>query len=282
MKIASIGEITIDRYLRQNRSFVGGISLNFAIHAKRSGADVVSLVSCVGHGAEGAWVLKTLDREGVDHSHVATLTGKTAEIDIDVHENGERFFPKGGYRANVLSQFHLSKAMKAFIGQHDICVTFYDGDQPDSLTTQLLQLSEAQTKRKLKCVIDFGDWSGGRRKAVPQAVWRQVDLAFISGDEGTINELLPIAGTMDGLMVITMGKAGSAALTPDGIQYQRALPVAKLVDSTGCGDAFQAAFTVSYFRDGDIATALDQGATRAARVLQHFGAFEQVSFESVF
>ena len=58
-------------------------------------------------------------------------------------------------------------------------------------------------------------------------------------------------------------------------QFQAALEVDNLIDTTGCGDAFQAAFTVSYFRDGDIAAALFRGANQAARVLKHFGAFSQ-------
>ncbi|MCB0080515.1 MAG: hypothetical protein KDE47_06280, partial [Caldilineaceae bacterium] len=77
------------------------------------------------------------------------------------------------------------------------------------------------------------------------------------------------------LLVVTLGTGGSVALTaPDHI-VQPALAVAKPVDSTGCGDAFQAAFTTSYFRDGDVAAALARGAGQAAQVLQHFGAVRQ-------
>ena len=125
MKIVSVGEITIDHYLRQNLSFVGGISLNFAVHAKRSGAENVSLVSCVGSGPEGAWVLDTLAREQVDSSHVAVLEGKTAECTVEVYDDAERIFPVGGYRANVLNRLHLADDIKTFIGQHDVLVTLY-------------------------------------------------------------------------------------------------------------------------------------------------------------
>ncbi|UCC51205.1 MAG: hypothetical protein JSV68_19160 [Anaerolineaceae bacterium] len=140
MKIVSVGEITIDHYLRQNLSFVGGISLNFAVHAKRSGAENVSLVSCVGSGPEGAWVLDTLAREQVDSSHVAFLEGKTAECDIEVYDNAERVFPAGGYRIHVLNSLRLSDSALAFINQHDILVTHYDGNAPESLMNQLLGL----------------------------------------------------------------------------------------------------------------------------------------------
>ena len=79
MKIVSVGEITSDYYLKQKSYYVGGRSLNFAVHAKRSGAETVSLVSCVGSRAVDGWILKLLEFEGVDHSRVAILEGKTAE-----------------------------------------------------------------------------------------------------------------------------------------------------------------------------------------------------------
>jgi fructoselysine 6-kinase len=276
MKIVSVGEITIDRYLRQNLSFVGGISLNFAVNAKRSGADKVSLVSCVGNGPEGAWVLETLAREQVDSSHVAVLEGKTAEIDIDVYDNAERVFPAVGYRANVLNRLRLTKAIEAFINRHDILVMGYDGHKPESLTNQLLHLPRDNGKR----VVDFGDWSTGHKKELTTETFNHIDLAFFSGDEATLMNLLPLAETLECLLVVTMGAAGSVAFTPHGVLAQSAIQAGKPVDSTGCGDAFQAAFTVNYFRDGNIAAALSQGAFRAARVLNHYGAFKQITIKT--
>jgi sugar/nucleoside kinase (ribokinase family) len=275
MKIVSVGEITIDRYWRQNLSFVGGISLNFAVNAKRSGAETVSLVSCIGNGPEGAWVLDTLARERVDSSHIAILEGKTAECAVEVYDDAERVFPIGGYKANVLSRLHLTDDIKSFISQHDILVTLYDGNKPESLTMQLLQLSINHGKR----VVDFGDWTNGNLKEFTREALNKIDLAFITGDEATIKDLLPIAESVECLIVITLGAAGSVALTAGGVVTQSAIRIDNPVDSNGCGDAFQAAFTVNYLRDGNIAAALHQGAIQAARVLKHYGAFSQIPIE---
>lgn len=271
MKIVSVGEITIDRYLKQNLSFVGGIGLNFAVQAKRCGAESVSMVSCVGDGPWGAWVLATLKKEQVDTTHLAVLTGKTAEIDIVVGENAERFFPPGGYRANVLDQFHLTEAAKHFICQHDLVTTQYDGEKAASLTMQLLRLPTDTIKR----VIDFGDWSMERQKSLSSATLNAIDLAFFSGDEETVKYLEPMAKHSDCLIVVTLGAGGSLALTGSESIFQPALEVVQLIDTTGCGDAFQAAFSLSYFHDGAIPAALRRGAEQAAQVLQHFGAFSQ-------
>jgi fructoselysine 6-kinase len=101
---------------------------------------------------------------------------------------------------------------------------------------------------------------------------KQLDIAFISGNQETIDILHPLSLQMGGIVVVTRGAEGSTALV-NGQQFdQPAIQVATTVDTTGCGDAFQAAFTVFYLRHGDIRLALQQGARQAAQVLQHYGA----------
>ena len=79
MKIVSIGEIVIDIYKHQGLNFIGGIGLNFAVNAKRSGAEKVSMVSCVGDGIMGSWALETLSNKKIDISQVSIRRGKSAK-----------------------------------------------------------------------------------------------------------------------------------------------------------------------------------------------------------
>jgi len=268
MKIVSVGEITIDHYLNLNRSFVGGISLNFAVYAKRCGAEAVSLVSRVGADEGGRRVLSKLSREGIDASHVMAVEGKTAQIDIQIDENGDRTFPAGGFFRNVLADFQLSPAEHAFIRKHDVLVTLFEEFQPGSVFDQLQRL-DFDGKR----AADFSEWRAGDenfRRLFP--LIEAVDLAFVSGDQAIVEALLPLSRRIPGLIVVTMGANGSAALVDGRPLFQPAEPVPAPVDATGCGDAFQAAFTVSYYGTGDIRQALQRGAVQAAAVLQHYGA----------
>ncbi|MFT5193136.1 MAG: fructoselysine 6-kinase [Cellvibrionaceae bacterium] len=274
MKIVSVGEITIDYYLKQNSIFVGGISLNFAVNAKRSGAEAASLVSVVGDEPEGHWVLGLLASEQVDYSHVAVLEGKTATCDIEVFSDAERVFPPGGYHEYTLSQLNLTDDVKAFINQHDIVASQYNGDEVGSIVAKILQMPKDGIKR----VIDFGDWANGRKKKVPEGIYQQIDLAFFSGDQDTVEQLKPIAQATNCQFVVTMGVGGSVAITADELIWQPALKVDNPVDSTGCGDAFQAAFTVNYFNNQPIQKALEAGAIHASHVLTHYGAFDQPTF----
>ncbi len=269
MRIVVIGEVAIDRYVKQNLLFVGGIGLNFAVYAKQSGAEQVAMVGCVGDEALGAWVLATLATTGIDTSHVAVLAGKTTTCEIVVTEAAERFFPPGGYHSNVLDQLQLTATAQQFISSYAIAATQWQGAGSDALLAQFLQLP-----RQVKRVVDFGDWRAGG--ALPLLTTLDaLDLAFFSGDQTTFEFLAPLARQTPCLIVVTLGAGGSVALTAPQPHYQPALGVDQVVDSTGCGDAFQAAFTTSYFRDGDIPCALKRGAQQAAQVLQHFGAFRQ-------
>lgn len=270
MRIAVIGEVAIDRYLNQNQLFVGGIGLNFALYAKQSGAEHVSMIGCVGDEELGAWALATLARAGIDTSQVAVLAGKTTTCDIVVTAAAERIFPPGGYHSNVLDQLQLTATAQQFIGTHAIAATQWQGTESDTLLAQFLQLP-----RQVKRVVDFGDWTAGRQQRSLPAPLDRLDLAFFSGDHTTVAWLEPLARQTSCLLVVTLGAGGSIALTALKPHFQPAVVVDQVVDSTGCGDAFQAAFTISYFRDGDIPTALARGAAQAAQVLQHFGSFRQ-------
>lgn len=274
MKIVSVGEITIDHYLRQKQTYIGGISLNFAVNAKRAGAEKASLVSCAGT-IDGHLPLEALAREGVDSTHVAILEGLTAECAIDVDEYANRSFPPEGYHLHVLSQLELTPPIIDFVNQHDLVAMLYYSKEPDRLIKQML----AAAHPDLKFVIDFGDWSDGRKKPLDPNLLNQIDIGFFSGDEASISYFEPLAAESSCLFVVTLGAAGSVVITPEKTYHQKAIEVTHAVDSTGCGDAFQGTFTVSYFRDHDIGKALETAAQQAADVIKHYGAFSQNSLD---
>ena len=269
MKLVSIGEATADYYPHIDKTLVGGISLNYAVHAKRCGADKVSLVSCIGNDDNGRHILDRLDQEDIDASHVTILEGKTAHCEIVVLENGERYFPPNSYHQHVLADYEPSAADLRFISQHDILVARYDISYTKAGFNKVMQELDFNGKR----VADFGDWFDydGRHPAIYPYL-KQIDLAFISGDQTTIDTFLPISNQAKAQIIVTLGERGSVALVDGYLIQQQAIPVSKIVDTTGCGDAFQAAFTVSYFRDGDIPAALRAGAHNAAKTLQRYGA----------
>src|SRR5690242_16188678 len=117
MRIVAVGECTRDSYPALGVERVGGISLNFAVHAGACGAPNVALVTCTGTDCWGPAVRSALARAGVDSSHVHTRDGDTASQVIELAADGERRFPPGGYNPGVLSAFELDPGDLAFIGE---------------------------------------------------------------------------------------------------------------------------------------------------------------------
>lgn len=265
--ILCIGEITVDRYLDLGREHIGGISLNFAVNARRRGVERVALISAVGNDAGGMLARQKLACEGIDHSRVATIAGPTAHQDIRIVD-GERFFPPGGYGAGVLAGFHLTAADLAFAADFEIMMTPVFR-QIEHLAHAAFMAPGFQGRR----VADFLDGADLGVDLEELARYTQfLDIGFISGDETTIAQAEAIARDATALIVVTLGAAGSVALYQGQRLFQPALPVAQPVDSTGCGDAFQAAFSVAYLNGATIDAALAAGAERAAEVLRHYGA----------
>lgn len=266
LKIVSIGECTIDHYIELNKQFVGGISLNFAVHSKRSGAENVSLISRIGKEDESR-ILQKLASEKVDSSHVKTLDGSTARQNILLTSHGDRIFPAGGYDPGVLEDFQLNEDEIQFVQTHNILAS--------SIFLQLEPLFRKVISLPFNGwrVADFLDLADYRKDlSVVEQLIGQLAIAFISGDHDLVETLRPLSRTTNCLIVITLGADGSTALIKGEPIFQPSFQIDKLVDSTGCGDAFQAAFTVSYWRERDLQRALESGAKQAATVIQHLGA----------
>ncbi|MEM8862219.1 MAG: PfkB family carbohydrate kinase, partial [Chloroflexota bacterium] len=258
-----------DYYPQFDKTFVGGISLNFAVHAKYCGIENVSIVSCIGDDDYGDLILEKLNLEGINTSHLSVSKGKTAHCEIIILENGERYFPPNSYHQNVLSTFQPRQADLRFIQQHDILVSRFDISYTKETFKRVMEDLDFEGKR----VADFGDWFDydGRIQEIKPYL-DKIDLAFISGNQETINAFALLSKKYTTQFVVTLGMDGSIALSKDQAIHQKAIPVKQIIDTTGCGDAFQAAFTVAYFRGENLKDALHAGAEQAAKTLQHVGA----------
>ncbi len=271
MRLVSVGEITVDRYLRQDIETIGGISLNFAVHARRCAAQV-ALVSCVGDDEGGRRAIEHLRHEGVDCEHVATHDGATAHQDIIIAPDGERIFPPGGYGSGVLADWTPSAADLAFIHDHDVIVAPYFR-QVAHIFHAAMSINQGKKGEHVWRVADFLDWNESQQNvAALQDAFPWLNIAFVSGNETTVKALQPLVRQHACILVVTLGAAGSVALRGDEVVRQDALAVVKALDTTGCGDAFGAAFTVDYCSHGDLQRALAAGAAQAATIIGQYGA----------
>jgi sugar/nucleoside kinase (ribokinase family) len=260
MRIVAMTVCTVDGYPDRGIECVGGNSLNFATQCRRSGVEHVSLVGGVGTDDYGTVVLDHLRGEGIDVSHVHRLDGATATNKLYVTGDGERFQVPDSWRGGVYETFRLSDDDWDFVNRHDV------------VATTCIDPNFAQALERVDAGRGFVvDFMHIRDYDAMAAHAGRISIIFVNGDREIVARVRPIVEQKQALIVVTMDAAGSIALLGGETLFQPALPVARVVDTTGCGDAYQAAFTVSWFRAGDVQRAMAAGAEAAALVLGHFG-----------
>ena len=88
----------------------------------------------------------------------------------------------------------------------------------------------------------------------------------------TFEETLEAIRDYDNLFVMTRSEKGSVIVHGDEKHVHQAMPVAKVVDSTGAGDAYCAGFLYGWVRDESLAECARIGTVCATAVIQQVGA----------
>ena len=82
-------------------------------------------------------------------------------------------------------------------------------------------------------------------------------------------------------LVVTRGEHGAMAFADgDGVEVS-AVPVSRVVDTTGAGDLFAAGFLAARARGHDLARCLETGSIAAAEVISHFGARPEADLQAL-
>ncbi|MDQ3246557.1 MAG: adenosine kinase [Pseudomonadota bacterium] len=106
-----------------------------------------------------------------------------------------------------------------------------------------------------------------------------VDILFANEDEvrhltgsATLEDSLEALAPKVTTLVVTRGAEGALALEQGATVEIAAVPVERIVDTTGAGDLFAAGFLTARCRGRDLRGCLDAGAIAAAEIISHFGA----------
>ncbi len=106
-----------------------------------------------------------------------------------------------------------------------------------------------------------------------------IDILFANADEAkalfeTENFDTAIARLKDwgGIAAVTRGKDGCVVVHGDKVQAIPAAPVAKVIDTTGAGDAFAAGFLFGLTRGKPLSACGRMGALASSEIIAHFGA----------
>jgi fructoselysine 6-kinase len=268
MNVVCVGDCGVDHYLPSNDRFFGGITANFARHARRQfpADDVVHLISAVGDDDGARLVLTALEDSGVE-CRIRQFPGSTPIQYIEVQPNGERKFIR--YVTGVLRDFRIGDDEKRIIQQSDLLVA--------PVYLQIVGLfDDLMSVRKSGLTsIDFADFLQHPDFDLLERHIDGIDIGFFglaTENTATIKRIERLARKSGKLFVITLGADGSRAYHGATRFDCSAAPVDRVVDTTGAGDAFAAGFLSRYCHGQDIDESLESGARVAAIVVQRQGA----------
>jgi fructoselysine 6-kinase len=260
MKIACFTVACVDYYHQLNKTFPGGNALNQCLNFQAFSHETV-MIGAVGNDPEGQKILNLLNGRGVDTSHLQVMEGATASNQLYVDESGERFGIEGAWRDGVYGEHHLDSDDWNYLKTFDVWSTHAN-------TPDYQEILKRKTKDQF-LVVDFLALEFYDLLEMSLGI---LDIAYIGGTKEMFKPLADLAKKKNALIVLTLGAEGSIAFSGSEVCRQQALPTHKVVDTTGCGDAFQAAFTSSFIKDRDISKALYNGAVSGRETAAHYGA----------
>lgn len=268
MKLVCVGDCGIDRYQPLLMDRCGGITFNFAHHAGQQFSSKwdITVITAIGDDQEGDIVMEKLEQKGFNLS-VSRLPGNTPIQEIEVQADGEKKFIH--YDPGVLSGFRMKHEETESIATADLLVTTHFQQ------IEGLFLSVMKCPGKGLRVVDFADFSDHPSLSLLEKFHDDFDIGFFGlqvGQKSLIEALQNISRRQGKLFIVTLGAAGSIAFHAGDETSIAAVPVPRVVDTTGAGDSFAAGFLSLYCNERNIPEALARGAECAARTVAHPGA----------
>jgi sugar/nucleoside kinase (ribokinase family) len=263
MKITTLTSCCVDFFPEQNKIYVGGNSLNFATQCKILGIDNVGIVGAIGTDMFGDLIENHLDKKKINRHHVHRIDAPTASNKIFINDRGDRYFKKDSWHGGAFDSFRLSENDWDFIAD-STCIAMPAGDP------NLKEFLKRRNQNQL-VVIDFLDYFG--LEYIEQLINR-IDIVFLSAKDTMLKDLKALASKSGKMIVATLGTKGSVAFFENKSYYQEALDVDDIRDTTGCGDAFQAAFSIEWIATKNIKKSLATATIAATKVLGFVGGVE--------
>lgn len=264
MKIIAMPTLCADIFEKTGEILPGGEALNFAAHACKYPHIDVTLVGAIGDDKVGQHVLEAVTARPIGRDGVHIVPGgETASHFISTDENGDRYFKPGAWHSGVFGAFRLNETDKALL--RESALVFITWSAPN-----FSEVLELRKHSGFKLAVDFDVC---RDLNAMEEVLPWVDFFLISGDDAFLPVARAWSERFDGMFNVTLAAHGSVTFLR-GAEYRvQAVPVAQVIDTTGCGDSYHAGFLCAYLHNGDIIAAMHEGSRIAAETLSHTGGF---------
>jgi len=271
MDVVCVGDCGVDHYSPSGERRFGGITANFARHARSEFpvSDDIQIISCVGSDDGADLVLSSLVDSGIK-CHISKLAGVTPVQHIEIEPDGEKNFVR--YDEGVLRDFSFGDSERRIIENSDLLVA--------PVYLQIVDLYDdlMNIRTSGQVAIDFADFLQYPDFDLLERYIDNVDIGFFGlsvKNDKAIARIAELASRHRKLFIVTLGAHGSRAFRGGEHFDCPAADVDKVIDTTGAGDAFAAGFLAKYCHDHGIEEALQSGAAVAAMVVGHYGSYLQ-------
>ncbi len=260
-----LGLLNVSFHVPQLQRSFGGSAANIAFNLRLLG-EAPRLLATVGGEDFGAYA-EWLDANGVSRAHLLPLAGEaTAGAYIITDEEGNQIT---GFHAGAMERAHEADFERAVAGAAFGVVS------PNSKRAMTLH-ARACKHRALPCVVDPGqglplfDGAELRELLTGAACYVVNDFEWSLTRERTGLDEAAI-GERVGAWIVTRGEEGST-LHEGGVTRQVApVRAARVVDPTGCGDAYRAGLLRGLRRGASFELAARMGSLMGALLVERQG-----------
>lgn len=286
-KVAGVGPALIDyihlidsfpppgghAVVKETHRVAGGAAANVIYGLSKLGI-TCHFYSTIGKDEDAELFRRSMEEVGVKLFLNTTHT-RTGRVDVYVDSVGERTF---FVHPNAAGKPDLRMQSEDF----QINSYFYLDPFPSQQSFQVhLEVAEKAKEYEDTVILNPGYPYTSLGFRVLKELLQHVDILILSQPEFSMLEVSE--GEMlrhVNMLVITLGRSGSVAVTREGRHFRPAFDV-KAVDTTGAGDAFAAGFLYGYINGYGIERCLSMGNFAAAYCIQRVGARNFPSKEEI-
>ncbi len=264
---------------------VSGAESNFGIALKRLGLDV-TWISRLGGGPLGDLVERTLGAEGLDLRYVLRDEAAPTAVVFKIRRSGSTsliYYRHGSAASRMEPADVPDDALANVRGVHLTGITAAIGEGP-----RLLIESVARRARASRAVTTFdlnyrpalwsaGDAAAACGRVLPNVDWvlcgeAEARLLFGGDQPVSVIDHLREAGASG--VVLRVGADGALVAAGAAVTHIPAVPVERIIDDIGAGDAFDAGFTYGLAIGLDPSGSAEIGNVLAAKALSSTGEWE--------
>lgn len=257
---------------------VGGSGSNVAIGATKNGLKT-AVCGLIGFNPFKPIIIDKLEEQYVSTKLCHFIDGYYNISSILLTSKGERSIIH-----YVTPHQHLLKYIS--LGRLINTKMLYLGNLPDVSLTEREELLGICKKHTIPTVVNLGVRDCRRDKSQLENFLKKVDILILNGHE--FADLVKaqykdihfredvvswyISHLSHKLVVVTEGVKGSYGYLNGRVFHRPAVKPHEIIDTTGAGDGYTAAFIAEYFKSNDIQKSMEKGAHYASKILAKIGA----------